>query len=192
MPWWGICIIFMCSIIIISFRKVHTAVSSWQWYVSKRERDMPWGLSLFLGNPSIFYGLNISGSLAQNCWLSVLRNHSSWSYWQWTRPAFNSKVQHHLISLITFWTSNIVVTCFYSIYRNSWYFFFSDFFCESMVLFVYGTVPFDWLLCCKHCIPCFSVLIYLEIWLWFVLITDSCWMRIACSTQLCIFVNNRR
>ena len=133
MPWWGICIIFMCSIIIISFRKVHT-VLSWQWYVSKRERDMPWGLRLFLENPSVFYGLNISGSLAQNCWLSVLRNHSSSSCWQWTRPAFSNKVQHHLISLITFWTSNIVVTCFYSIYKNSWYFFFSYF------LWKYGTV----------------------------------------------------
>ena len=127
MPWWGFGIIFMCSIITISFRKVHT-VLSWQWYVSKRERDMPWGLRLFLENPSVFYGLNISGSLAQNCWLSVLRNHSSSSCWQWTRPAFSNKVQHHLISLITFWTSNIVVTCFLQYLQKLLIFLFQLFF----------------------------------------------------------------
>ena len=62
----------------------------------------------FLGNPSLFYGLNIYGSLTQSCWLSVLRNQSSSSCRQWPIPSFSNKVQYHAISFITFWSSVLI------------------------------------------------------------------------------------
>ena len=60
--------------------------------------------------------------------------------------------------------------CYYSIYRNSWYFF-PVIFCEGMVLLIYGTVSLDRLACCEKNFSSFSVFIHCGIWLYFALRT---------------------
>ena len=81
----------------------------------------------------------------------------------------SNKVQYHVISLISFWASKIIVMCYKSFYRNSWYFFLSEFFCESMVL-VKGTLALDRWHCCENYIPGLFAFIQFEIWLNFILI----------------------
>ena len=49
-------------------------------------------------------------------WLYVIRNHFNWSLRQWPRASFSKKLQYHAISLITSWSSKIIVMCFYRIY----------------------------------------------------------------------------
>ena len=81
----------------------------------------------------------------------------------------SNKVQYHAISLISFWASKVIVMCYKSFYRNSWYFFLSEFFCKSMVL-LKRTMPLDRWRCCENYIPGLFAFIQFEIWLNFILI----------------------
>ena len=114
-------------------------------------------------------------------WLYVIRNHFSWSLRQWPRASFSNKLQYHAISLVSSWSSKIIVLCFYRIYG---FFYESRYYSFDLRHCVFGPLtPFVKMV--------FNISQFLYIFKSGCIFVWLLQMRTVCSPQLSMVFNSR-